>query len=188
MAAALPPQAPSLEALTSEAFEEARRPGISKIRYTHEDCVNAIIAEPWISQNELAARYGYSAAWMSTVINSNAFKERLAARRAEVVDPVLMATLEERFRALATRSVEVLQEKLSLPSHMVPDQLALQAAALGAKSLGMGVPQPPPAAAEADLHVLADRLRSFVRRERNGDAVDVPVRAVEDPPLLQRQG
>jgi hypothetical protein len=151
---------------------------IQKVRYTHEDCIDLILAQPGISQNELAARYGYSPAWISVVINSDAFQSRLASRRAELVDPVLAATLNERFRALTVRSLEVLQEKLSLPSQSVPDQLALQAAALGAKSLGLGVPQAQSAPAGDNLAILAERLRTFVRRTQTEEVVDVTVREV----------
>jgi hypothetical protein len=115
---------------------------------------------------------------ISVVINSDAFQSRLASRRAELVDPVLAATLNERFRALTVRSLEVLQEKLSLPSQSVPDQLALQAAALGAKSLGLGVPQAQAAPAGDNLSVLAERLRTFVRRTQTEEVVDVTVREV----------
>lgn len=150
-------------------------PQLAKLRYTHEGCVDAIIANPGISQNELAALFGYSPAWMSTVINSDAFQARLAARRAELVDPSITLTLNERFRALTVRSMEVLQEKLSMPAPMVPDQLALQAAALGAKSLGLGVPQAAPVPAADNLSVLAERLRSFVRQAGAGEVVDAQV-------------
>lgn len=156
---------------------EVRRPSIQKVRYTHEDCIDCILANPGISQNSLAARYGMSAAWMSVVINSDIFQAKLAERRAELVDPVLRASIEERFRALAVRSLEVLQEKLSKPSHEVPDQLALQAAKLGKEALGLGN-APPPAVPQMDgLAALAERLVGFVRRPQ-GEVVDVESRRV----------
>lgn len=157
----------------------ATRPEIHKVRYTHEDCIDCIIAHPGISQNELAARYGYSAAWMSVVINSDIFQAKLGERRAELVDPVLRATVEERFRALAVRSLEVLQEKLSAPSHQVPDQLALQAAKLGKEALGLGNAPPPPAPALDGLEALAQRLVGYVRKPpQPADVVDVESRRV----------
>lgn len=116
-----------------------------KIRYTHEAMADLILENPWISQNQLAAHFGYSPAWISTVITSDAFQSFLATRRAELVDPELRLTLEERFRALTTKSLQVLQEKLSKPADQVSDQLALRAAELGAKSLGIGAHAPPPA-------------------------------------------
>lgn len=156
----------------------AARPTIAKVRYTHEDCVDCILANPGVSQNDLAARYGYSAAWISVVINSDVFQAKLAERRAELVDPVLRATIEERFRALAVRSLEVLQEKLSAPSHQVPDQLALQAAKLGKEALGLGAAPPPPAPSADGLSILAERLVQYVRRPPSADVVDVSSREV----------
>jgi len=154
------------------------KPHIQKVRYTHEDCIDCIIAHPGVSQNALAARYGMTAGWMSVVINSDIFQAKLAERRAELVDPVLRATIEERFRGLAVRSLEVLMDKLSAPSHQVPDQLALQAAKLGKEALGLGNAPPPPAPQLDGLNALAERLVGFVRRGSTppADIVDVPSR------------
>lgn len=134
---------------------------VPKMRYTHEAMADMIIAEPWISQNALAARFGYSPGWISTVITSDAFQAMLAARKEELLDPELRATLEERAKALAHQSFRVLQEKLSRPADLVPDNLALRAAELSGKLLGMGSaapPPPPPATPGAHLMVLAERL------------------------------
>lgn len=111
---------------------------ISKLNYSHAAMIDMIVANPAISQNELAAAFGYTPSWVSLVMASDAFKEQLAARREELVDPTIRATMEERFTAVVEKSLEVLQEKLSLPTSQVPDQLALQAAALGARALGKG--------------------------------------------------
>ena len=133
---------------------------IAKVRYSHDAMIDMIVAEPWISQNQLAEKFGYTAPWVSLVMSSDAFKERLAARKAELVDPAIVATLDERFKAVVQRSLEVLSEKLSAPASVVPDQLALRAAELGVKALGMGQAQtPPPAAPMPDrLNQLAQRL------------------------------
>lgn len=135
-----------------------------KIRYTHEAMADLILENPWISQNQLAAHFGYSAAWISTVITSDAFQSFLAARKAELVDPELRLTLEERFRALTTQSLKVLQEKLARPADQVSDQLVLRAAELGAKSLGIGAhaPLPAPPVATDYLPAIADRLSRLI--------------------------
>ena len=135
-----------------------------RIRYTHEGLIDMIIAEPWISQNELAMRFGYTAPWISTVMTSDAFLAKLEERKAEVVDPVLKMGLDERFKAVTTRSLEVLMEKLSEPASCVPDNLALRAAELGAKSLGLGQQREAPVAVAPDhLDRLADRLIALQR-------------------------
>lgn len=157
-----------------------RRPTLQKVRYTHEDCINRILAEPTISQNDLAAIYGYTASWMSIVVNSDAFQSRLAERRQELVDPVLVATINERFRALTVRSLEVLQEKLSQPVERISDKLALEAAALGARSLGIGSQPTTPQSGADHLASLAHRLLDLQagRRTEDAEVVDVPARRV----------
>lgn len=146
---------------------------IPKMRYTHEGMANLILENPWISQNQLAAHFGYSPAWISTVITSDAFQSLLASRRAELVDPELRLTLEERFRALTAQSLRVLQEKLTRPADQVSDQLALRAAELGAKALGIGgnAPPPPPANPAEYLPALAERLMRLQGRQ-TGEVVD----------------
>jgi len=133
---------------------------VPKMRYSHEGMANLILENPWISQNQLAAHFGYSPGWISTIITSDAFQSLLATRRAELIDPELRLTLEERFRALTAQSLRILQDKLSRPADQVPDQLALRAAELGAKALGIGGNAPPPPAPNpADyLPALAERL------------------------------
>jgi len=133
---------------------------VGKVRYTHDAMIDMIVENPWVSQNELAVRFGYTPAWVSVVMASDVFKEKLALRRTELVDPAIQATLKERFEAVVARSLSVLQEKLAAPSSVVPDQLALRAAELGAKALGLGGNAPPPAPTLPSNHLelLAARL------------------------------
>ena len=145
----------------SKAGQGAKPP---KIRYSHDGMIDMIVAEPWISQNELAARFGYTPSWVSTIMTSDAFKAKLELRKDEIVDPAIRLSLDERFRAVTQKSLEVLMEKLNQPASFVPDNLALRAAELGAKSLGLGANQPPPVAPPSDhLEKLADRLVALQR-------------------------
>ena len=122
--------APSLEALAEQALgtPPATRPSgvIAKMRYSHDAMVDLIVQNPWISQNELAATFGYTPGWVSQVIASDAFQARLAERKEEVVDPLIRATIEEQFKGLVARSLEILRQKLDRPAAAVPDKLALR--------------------------------------------------------------
>lgn len=132
---------------------------LQKVRYTHDAMIDLIVADPAISQGALATTFGYTQTWVSLVMSSDAFKERLEARRGELVDPVIRASIRERFEALTRRSLEVLQEKLSQPASAVSDNLALRAAELGAKALGVGGNAPPIVVPQPDrLDRLAERL------------------------------
>lgn len=147
--------------------QPARAIEIQKVRYSHDAMIDILVTNPWVHQNHLAAHFGYSPAWISTVMATDMFKAKLAQRREEIVDPELRATLEERFRGVIEQSLRVLQQKLSAPT--VPDNLVLRAAELGAKALGLGghsAPPPPPPDATDALNRLSDRLLALQSRTR----------------------
>lgn len=137
-------------------FSMACRMG--KTNYSHDAMIDLIIASPGISQGQLAAHFGYSEGWVSNIIASDAFQAMMAKRREEVIDPMLKATLEERFKGLVVRSLHVLMKKLEQPD--VPANVAIRAAELGAKSLGLGghAPPPIPTVDPNRLVTLAERL------------------------------
>ncbi len=143
---------------------------LAKVRYTHADMIDFLLANPSISQNELAARYGFSASWVSNMMASDAWQSQLAARRKELVDPALAITLEERFRGLALRSLEVVMAKLEKPN--VSDNVALKALELGAKATGVGGNAPPTAPAPDHLESLASRLLNLQSRIRQGVTIE----------------
>lgn len=160
--------------------------GVQKIRYTHDAMVDLIIADPTISQNALAAHFGYTAGWVSQVITSDAFQARLAERSADLVDPTIRATVEERFKAMILRSLEILKEKLNKPSHEVPDNLAIRTLELSSRAMGYGAKETPPAAPAVSMHVhletLGEGLTKLLQRKKgevfdqeNGD--DEPIKA-----------
>tara|TARA_R110000868_G_scaffold154071_2_gene380111 strand:- start:5910 stop:6383 length:474 start_codon:yes stop_codon:yes gene_type:complete len=149
---------------------------LQKIRYTHEDMVDCLLANPAMSQNALAARYGFTPAWVSTVMSSDAWKAAYAARRGAMVDPVLGLTMHERINALAEKSLAVLMEKLSAPK--VSDTVALRAFELGAKASGSGaLPSVPPSSDH--LPRLASRLIELQSNVRQGVTINGSSQVVE---------
>lgn len=140
---------------------------VAKVSYTHDAMIDMLVAEPALSQGTLAARFGYSPAWICHIIASDAFQMRLAERKDALVDPALRASIEERFKALVLRSLQVLEEKLARPDP--PDNLALRAAELGARSLGLGRAEPPAPPPSGDrLVILANRLVVLQDNVRKG--------------------
>lgn len=103
--------------------------------YSHDAMIDIIIANPRVQHKELAATFGYSQTWVSRVIGSDAFQARLAARKSEIVDPFITATIEERLRGLAIQSLEVVSEKLAAAPTLDGGLKALE---LATKSLGFG--------------------------------------------------
>lgn len=108
---------------------------IARVKYTHDAMIDQLIANPGISQGQLATSFGYTQAWVSRVLNSDAFQARLAERKDELVDPVITMTLEEKFKALADLSLQVVTEKLTLSRDA---NIGLEALKITAKALGYG--------------------------------------------------
>lgn len=130
--------------------------GDGKASFSYEKLADTLIINPRLSGKELSALFGYSETWLSIIIHSDAFKVVMQRRKGDLVDPILRASLEDHYKALAARSCHVLMDKLSAPVHVISDELALRAAALGAQMFKAApvLPQVP----ESSIDKLADRL------------------------------
>lgn len=151
---------------------------IAKVSYSHEAMIDLIIARPGISQNAIAAHFGYTPSWISQVISSDAFQSALAKRREQLVDPLIAAEVESNFKALVARSLDILQQKLNKPVDEIPDNLALRtfeiasrAAGYGAKDIGVAQP-----ATQVEVNVHLEQLGGGLvallqRKKREADAI-----------------
>lgn len=117
---------------------ESAAGAIARVKYSHDAMIDLMIENPAISQGELASRFGYTQAWVSRICNSDAFLARLAQRKADLVDPTIAASLEEKLRALASASLDVVLEKVVTTKNQ---DLALNAAKLSTTALGFGARQ-----------------------------------------------
>lgn len=111
---------------------------IARVKYSHDAFIDYIIANPAISQGQLAAHFGYTQAWVSRVMNSDAFLSRLALRKEELVDPVIAASIDEKIRTLASLSLDVVIDKLATTQSA---ELGMKAFEVSSKALGYGARQ-----------------------------------------------
>jgi hypothetical protein len=112
--------------------------GIKEVSYTHDAMIDLMIATPSISQGELAKHFGYTQMWVSKIIHSDAFQAKLQERKAELVDPTIRASVEERFRTVAALSLDKLINKLADPTQICGDDFLLKTAKLAGDALGYG--------------------------------------------------
>jgi hypothetical protein len=112
---------------------------LKKVRYTHDAMVDQIIANPGISEIELGQLFGYSKQWVSRLMCSDAFQARLALRKEEIIDPKLTATVEERMRGVALKSLDIILEKMEATND---PKLALKAFELTSKGMTYGARSP----------------------------------------------
>lgn len=108
---------------------------LQRVHYSHEAMIDVIIAEPTLTQRELAKQFGRSESWISIIMGSDAFQAALAKRRDDLTDPFLIATIEERFRGLAQQSLSVIAENLEKTRNT---DLAVKALEISSKALGFG--------------------------------------------------
>ena len=106
-----------------------------RVHYSHEAMIDVLIAEPTITQGELAERFGRSQSWISIVMGSDAFQGALAKRRDDLLNPEIIATIEERFNGLAQQSLQIIAEKLESSKNT---DLAIKALEISSKALGFG--------------------------------------------------
>jgi len=119
----------------SDAETGEQRNGIAKTNYTHDALIDMIIANPAIDQRELARFFGYSEAWISTLMASDSFQAAFERRKEEMVDPIVRHACEEQFKGLVLESMRILRKKLEAnPS----DQLALEVFKSSTRAMGYG--------------------------------------------------
>ena len=155
------------------------------LRYSPALFVDLIINNPDYSSKQLGEIFGKPQSWVAQVLASANFQSALDPRRTEVLNPEYAMTLEERFRGLTIRSLNILQEKMEA-GKVLPDMTVLKIAELGIKALGMGQKAAEKAAPEEapknSSEMVADRIMAAMAKRKEterGDAIDVD--AVEVP-------
>jgi len=76
--------------------------------------------------------------------------------------------MEERFRALVLRSLEIVREKLDRPAAQIPDQLVMRSLELSSRALGYGARLDQAAvqvSVENHLEILSDNLVMLLQRK-----------------------
>lgn len=146
--------------------------------YTPDVMIQYIIDNPGRGHRDYAKHFGQTPGWFASVLAGDEFQQRMDLRRGEISDPSITATLEERFRALTLRGLDVLQVLMDNPK--VQDATVLKATEIGIKALGLGqarkdedakLPQ------AASLDTLAERLLQLNAANRQAKAVPAVLQA-----------
>lgn len=178
------PTFPAVLSPTAQARLEGGAIPPQKMRYSHQALIDLMITRPELSQNEFAAILGYTPSWLSTIICSDTFQMALAERREEIVDPQVRATLQEQFKGILGRSMEIIRRKLDGSPENIEGQFALRCAEVSSRALGYGA-RPIEAPKTGDIHFhlesLGDNLVQVLRTKKReileGELVDGPQRS-----------
>jgi len=101
---------------TDERFVPTKARPIKDLKWTHELAIDLMLEHPDWGQAELGEYFGHTQTWICMIVGSDAFQAKLAERRAEILNPEVVAEIEERFRALANHSIARLHKKLENPN------------------------------------------------------------------------
>lgn len=146
--------------------------------------INLLIDDPNIRQYDIGQRLGLTPSWVSACMASKVFKERLLERQGEIVDPILQASLAERFEGMLLRLIEIINGKLNQEN--VPDRFALKAFELALRAAGYtdrAGKEAPLSGNQLHIHLesMAQNLVAVLRTKR-AQVVDDVVLTVEKIP------
>lgn len=116
------------------SLPESHSPQIQKLAPKHHAIMDFILSNPQMKLQHVAAHFGVSQPWLSTIIHSECFQALLADKQRELFE-VTALTLNDKITGLAHRAVERLVDKVEV----VEDPKALKdIGELALKSLGYG--------------------------------------------------
>lgn len=108
---------------------------IQKVSIKHEMIMNYIMENPQIPLGEVAYHFGISQAWLSTVIHSPAFQDRLLEKKEVIFHHTVVATVRDKVSMIAHRALDKMAEQLEFVSD--PKELR-ETADMALERLGYG--------------------------------------------------
>ncbi len=139
---------------------------IKSVRAWHEQIVDYMLQNPHRTQGEMAEFFSKTEAWLSSVINSDLFRDYKALRFTQHQDNVSHSVIE-RVSGLAGLSLEVLKERIEEERDDIPLGIVLDSATLMLKSMGFG---PKPVTARATtIHLNVNGASAEVLAEARND-------------------
>jgi hypothetical protein len=118
-------------------FRKATR----KMRWWYESLADHMVANPSISNAELARHFGRAESTISTVINTDAFKAYYRQRRQHHVDKLDSAVRDKLFQ-VSNKSLDYMLEVLDKKRDTVPLEMLTRITDSSLKNLGYGVTPP----------------------------------------------
>lgn len=121
-------------------METATQGAVAKLSHTHLAILDYMLVHPKASMGEVALAFGYTAPWLSTLINSDLFQEELRVRRAglaRVVEEQIRGSLEEVAKKGIHKLGEIMDDK-DVDARVAVDitKTALQGLGFGKQSAG----------------------------------------------------
>lgn len=104
---------------------------LKSLRPKHHAIMDHLIANPSAKYGDVAAIFGVTPAWLSTVINSDLFQTQLCERR-RLMDQALTANISDRLGRLAEKSLSELEDAIDDEEVSINTKLDVAKTALSA--------------------------------------------------------
>lgn len=133
-----------LEGTEGLVASDSSKPTIKRLNFNHESIIRWLLANPGkvdgATLQRCADHFGYSRAWLSIIIHSDAFKARWR-ELADEADAAVLADIPAKVRGAASVAVEALAEQIATAAKdqtVAPRDFLLKSSEMLLKSLGYG--------------------------------------------------
>lgn len=124
----------------------------------HMIIIDQLLMDPAISTTSLATVTGYSRNWLHRVMSSDAFQAKLAERQAAIIDPIIANSIKDRIQGLASRSLEIIEERMENDDISLAN--ALEVFGVASKAMGLGQQKAAPVVAQQFIVHVPPRMAS----------------------------
>lgn len=148
---------------------------ISRLSYRHDAIMEWLIANPDKSLHECALTFGFTQAWLSTIIHSDVFRAKYAALLANRIDERIMP-LRDKLVGITNRALDAIGDRLETPE-IIETQDLKEVATMGLRGLGYGGSRPATPPVNINIHssVTVEELRSARERYKQVAGASSPV-------------
>jgi len=90
---------------------------LAKVSHKHEDMMRFLIANPALKLGDVAAHYGVTQAWLSTILHSDAFQAKFRDMQDEYTGGLFLS-IHDKLNGLAQVALDKIGEELELTTGM----------------------------------------------------------------------
>lgn len=105
--------------INAELHPDSRNWRARRFRYWYDSIIDFLLAEPMLTQKEIAFRMGKSPVTIGLIMNSDIFRARYEMRRLAMSE-ALQQSINGKLQALAIDAIDATHEKLKLKRDLIP--------------------------------------------------------------------
>lgn len=148
---------------------------IKKVNHWQERLLDALILRPEVRLGDLAREFGVTQAWLSTVKNSDAFRDAFRRRNAEH-SGALLSDVRAKTLGAAEMAVDAISKRLEETADIIPLPILLETADTMLKRSGFGESrQAPTPNVQVNLGVVTQADLTAAREKMREVKIEVPL-------------